>query len=225
MKIPLPRQLISDILSLLYLPLGYSYRFVIHNRELEGELKGAGKPLIYAFWHNRLVPLVAYYARFYRKSYPNKKADILVSQSKDGEIAARILERFHFGTIRGSSTRGGREAFLELVARIRSGVDSGIIPDGPKGPRYQAKEGAVALARLTGAVVLPLGVSAKPVKVFSSWDRLMLPLPFAKIVVLYGDPICVEKGGDLEEARTRLENALMAITKEADRRIGLQVEY
>ena len=225
MRIPFSEWLVSDIGYLLYFPLGLSYRFKIFNRDFEENLKKEKRPIIYTFWHNRLVPLVAYYTRFYRKKYPKERIDLLVSRSRDGEIAARALERFHFGTVRGSSARGGKEAFFELVSRVRSGRDTGIVPDGPRGPRYQAKEGAVALAKLTGAAILPLGVSARPVKIFNSWDRLMLPLLFAKVVVIYAEPIFVSKDQDLNNARMQLERSLMDVTLKADKLLGLQLEY
>lgn len=225
MRINLSPQLTSKLLGILVGPLSSTYRIRVWNMKTEDSLKRDGKGIIYTFWHNRLLPLVAYYRRFYLSRFPNGKVDVLVSKSKDGEMAALMLHRFGFGTIRGSSSRGGREALLEMVEKVKRGGDVGIIPDGPKGPRYVAKGGAVALAKATGAPILPVGVSAKPVKVFNSWDRFMLPLPFAHVGILFGEPIYVAKEEEIEASRIRFEEALMDITKEADARMKVEVEY
>ncbi len=225
MRISLSPQLTSKLLGLLVGPLGSTYRIRVWNIETEDLLKRKKEGLIYTFWHNRLFPLVAYYRRFYLSRFPKERVDVLVSKSKDGEMAALMLHRFGFGTIRGSSSRRGREALLEMVERVKSGGDVGIIPDGPKGPRYIAKGGAVALAKATGAPILPVGVSAKPAKVFHSWDRFILPLPLARVGILFGGPLYVTKEEEIETSRIRLERALMDVTREADIRMGVKVEY
>ena len=206
-------------------PLGFTYRIKVWNMETEDTLKKGKEGVIYAFWHNRLLPLVAYYRRFYLPRFPHEKVYVLVSKSKDGEMAALMLHRFGFGTIRGSSSRRGREALLEMVEKVRKGEDVGIIPDGPKGPRYVAKGGAVVLAKVTGAPILPVGVSAKPVKVFNSWDKFILPLPFAQVGILFGEPFYVAKEEEIEVSRKRFEKALMDVTKEADARLKAEMEY
>ncbi len=220
MRVNLSPQSTSKVLALLLGPLLSSYRLTVWNIEAEELVKREGKGIIYTFWHNRLLPLVIYYNRFYLSRFPGGQVDVLVSKSRDGDLAALLLHHFRFGTIRGSSSRGGREALLEMVEKVKGGGDVAIIPDGPRGPRYVAKGGAVALAKATGAPILPVGVSARPAMTFKSWDGFILPLPFAKVGILFGVPLYVVRDEDTEDARVRLEDALMEITKEADRRMG-----
>ena len=142
-------------------PLSSTYRIRVWNMETEDLLKRGKEGIIYTFWHNRLFPLVAYYRRSYLSRFPRGRVDVLVSESRDGEMAALMLHRFGFGTIRGSSSRRGREALLEMVERVKKRGDVGVIPDGPKGPRYVAKGGAVALA-LVGVFTLVFGIFPPP---------------------------------------------------------------
>jgi len=225
MRINLSPQLTSKLLGILVGPLSSTYRIRVWNMETEDLLKRGKEGIIYTFWHNRLFPLVAYYRRSYLSRFPRGRVDVLVSESRDGEMAALMLHRFGFGTIRGSSSRRGREALLEMVERVKKRGDVGVIPDGPKGPRYVAKGGAVALAKATGVPILPVGVSAKPVKIFNSWDRFMLPLPFAQVGILFGEPLYVAKEEETEASRIRFEEALMSITRETDARMKVEVEY
>ncbi len=206
-------------------PWDSTYRMRVWNREVEEGLKRGGGGIIYVFWHNRLLPLITYYRRAYISRFPGDGVDVLVSRSKAGELMSRVLHRYHFGTVRGSSSRGGREAMLEMARRLRGGRDVAIIPDGPRGPRYVAKMGAVALARVSAVPILPVGVSARPAVRFNSWDRFMLPIPFARVGILFGEPFYVSKGDDLEEARLRLEKDLMEVTRRVDEKLGVRIDY
>ncbi len=225
MRIPVKSEAMSTPLGFLIGLWSSTYRVRVWQKEREDELKARGESVIYVFWHNRLLPLIPYYRRYFLSRFPQGRVDVLVSKSKDGEIMARVLHRFGFGTVRGSSSRGGREAMVEMARRLKRGFDIGIIPDGPRGPRYVAKTGAVALARVTGSPILPVGVSARPVYRFNSWDRFMLPLPFARVAVCFGHPIYVGRREDLEESRRSLEQALMEITRQADGFLGVKEEY
>ncbi len=225
MRVPVYPRAMARMLGVIIGPWDASYSIVVENREVEERLKRDGKSIIYVFWHNRLLPLITYYRRFYLPRYQGDRVDVLVSKSKAGELMSIVLHKLQFGTVRGSSSRRGREAMLEMARRLRDGVDVAIIPDGPRGPRYVAKMGAVALARVTGCPVLPVGVSATPTIRFNSWDRFMLPVPFAKVGVRFGDPLYVGRGDNLEEARVRLENSLLDVTKSADNMLGVKVDY
>ena len=215
MRIDLSPQLAARLLSPVLRTFMVTYRMDIRGFHILEGLKEAGGGVVYAFWHNGLLPLVPFYRRFYIRRFSGQRVDVLVSKSRDGDLAARLLISFGFGTIRGSSSRGGKEAMLEMSRRIRGGRDVGIIPDGPKGPRHVAKVGAVALARATGCPILPIGSSSYPAKVFNSWDRFELPLPFAHLSIFCGEPLYVPKEEDLEKARIRLEDRLTVVSRMA----------
>ncbi len=167
---------------------------------------------IAALWHARiLVPVYA---------HRRTGAVVLVSQSKDGEIIARVLERLGYQTVRGSTTRGGLRSLAALIRQVKlENRPSVFTPDGPQGPRFRVQAGVITAARKTGYPILPLSCSADRMKVFSSWDRFILPCPFTTCRIAYGDLIHVPKtaGPAQEEAlRRRLEEALQTLTRTLD---------
>ncbi len=167
-------------------------------------------PFIYAFWHQRLL-LFSYTHRFHG-------IPILISRHADGELIARIAERLGFRTVRGSSTRGGAAG---LLAMTRLGaVDMAITPDGPRGPRHRVKPGVIFLAAQTGYPILPGTVSYDRFWSFKSWDRFILPKPFARALVRGGRPFCVPRAAltNPEPYRRRLEAEMRDLTYETDRR-------
>jgi lysophospholipid acyltransferase (LPLAT)-like uncharacterized protein len=174
------------------------------------------RKLIFAFWHSRLL-LVSYI-------YKGLGAYTLVSKSKDGEIIARVLERQGQICVRGSTKRGGLRALAQHIKLLRAtGSPGAVIPDGPRGPRFKAQPGVIALAQKTGFPILPVTYSAKHVKIFSSWDRFMLPRPFTPCRVIFGNPIHVAADLDkpgLEHCRQLLEAELCRITAKADNFFG-----
>ncbi len=172
-------------------------------------------PFIAAIWHSRILMFSYLYAGW--------RAAILVSASADGEIIARILARQGHEPVRGSTSRGGRKALAELVRRIRKGRHAVIIPDGPRGPRFRVQPGIIALARKTGAPILPMTYSARRGHAFNSWDRFLAPAPFTRCRVVYGRPLYVPAELDaagFEDARRRLEMEMNRITLAADRSCG-----
>jgi hypothetical protein len=172
-----------------------------------------GERLIVAFWHNRVVMMpVACRGR-------GRKLCIMNSQHRDGEIATRALERWGIRSVRGSATRGGARGFLALVHAVRDGYDLAVVPDGPRGPRYVAKVGIVHLARATGAPIIPVTYAASRRRRLRSWDGLVIPLPFSRIVYVAGEPITVRRDAtddEIEAARAQLEARLKAITETAE---------
>ncbi len=176
---------------------------------------------IFAFWHSRIL-LISYL-------YQGWGGVILVSASRDGEYMARVLKRQGHCTVRGSTSKKGGRALAEQIRRIqekptRPGV---VVPDGPQGPRFRAQPGVVLLAKKTGYPVIPITYSARRMKVFSSWDRFILPLPFTVCKVVYGDPVIVPTDADpvvLQERLGRLEQELRRITFKADRGFGHVIE-
>lgn len=159
-----------------------------------------GEHVLLAFWHDQLLLMV--------KGYRGPGARILISASKDGELIARTMACFGQGAVRGSSTRGGRAAFRELLELAREPYDLVITPDGPKGPRHQVKEGLVQLARLTDRPVIPMAFACSRGHRFASWDRFLLPYPFCRGVFAFGTALHYEKGEPAEKFQVRLQRAM-----------------
>lgn len=177
----------------------------------------AGEQTVVAFWHNRLVMMPL--------AYGGREMCILLSQSRDGEIAGRAVQRWGVRTVRGSASRGGARGFLALVRAFRGGADLALVPDGPRGPRGVAKPGVVHLARAVGAPVFPVSYAASRFRQLRSWDRLVVPLPFARVCFVVGAPVAVDRDADeaaLEAARATLEERLHAATAAAEERVGVR---
>lgn len=207
--------LIRPVAPYLAFPLAWlicsSVREKIINGDNEGKLLKRGGPIIYAFWHGRLLYLM--------HRYRGGDHLILVSQSRDGDLISSAARLFGFRPIRGSTSKSGGTAIRQLIRLIKAGKNCGIAPDGPRGPRYKAQPGAIALASITGAPIFPLTYSARRGLFAGSWDRFLLPAPFTEVVLVYGRPIEVARGSgldDLENKRLELERELNLITTAAD---------
>ena len=170
-----------------------------------------GTPVVLAFWHGRML--------YFLHLYHRQRFTILVSRSRDGECVSRILQRFGVHVTRGSSSRGGAQALLEIARQVHRGYHAALTPDGPRGPRYEVQPGVVALAQQTGATILPVTYSARWKKVLRSWDCFLVPLPFSRVVVIYGEPISVPAGASpavFQAKRQEVEVRLRQITEMAD---------
>jgi lysophospholipid acyltransferase (LPLAT)-like uncharacterized protein len=166
---------------------------------------------IIAFWHNRIFGIPYNYRKLFRK----KKIVTLSSQSRDGEYSTRIQGWFGGETIRGSSSKGGTEALKKLVREIRSGKDCAITPDGPRGPKYAIHEGAVAVAYLAKTPIVPVSFDCTRKKILNSWDNFIVPLPFGRMVFVFGEPIYPVNEGktlSMDELRLALAEGLENIT-------------
>jgi lysophospholipid acyltransferase (LPLAT)-like uncharacterized protein len=173
----------------------------------------AGERVIIAFWHNRMMamPLAA-------RGAP---VCILVSQHRDGEIATRTLRYWGIRAVRGSATRGAVPGFLRLVDAYRRGSSLAVVPDGPRGPRYVAKSGIVHLAKATGAAIYPVSYAASRCWRLRSWDRLIIPKPFAALTIAVGAPLRVDAAADdasLRELRDEIEARLNDLTERVEAR-------
>lgn len=174
-------------------------------------LWAARAPMIYAVWHGRLL-LLPYL-------YGHRGCRVLASRSRDGEIVSRLIRRFGLEPVRGSSTRGGGEALRRLTRDLRQGREVVVVPDGPTGPREVLKSGVIALARLSGAPIVPTAVGASRHWQLGSWDGFQVPKPFARCVVRFGEPIHVPAAADRaaqEAARKEVEVALRGLTWRVD---------
>lgn len=166
-----------------------------------------GRPVIFVFWHGQLLPLVHIHRR--------EGIVVLVSEHEDGEYITRIIERNGFGTVRGSSTRGGTTGLRALVRAARSGRDLALTPDGPRGPRGAFKPGALLVAQLTGLPIVPLAVGASRGWRFRSWDGFLVPEPLSTVEVEYLRPRYVPRSatrGDLESMAEELGAELNDLT-------------
>jgi lysophospholipid acyltransferase (LPLAT)-like uncharacterized protein len=199
--------------------LGATLRLRMEGLEPLTPLWASGRPLIYMVWHARILMIPWLNARLARR-HGARPARILASRSRDGELVARWARHFGLRVVRGSSSRGGTEALRELAAAVRAGEDVAIVPDGPRGPREQLQAGVVVLGALTGAPVVPVGFAARPARRLGSWDRFMVPWPFARAAVVFGKPVVVARENDRGTVRTDLERALREVTESADRLVG-----
>jgi len=179
----------------------------------------AGHPLIYGVWHARILMVPWLNARL-RQGEAVRRVTVLASRSRDGQLMADFARRFGLAVVRGSSSRGGLEALRELVRALRGGDDVAMVPDGPRGPARRLQGGIVALAAATGAPIVPLGVAASPARRLGSWDRFMVPMPFARCGVAFGSLVEVKRHDDREDARARVERALTDATTAADALVG-----
>lgn len=174
-----------------------------------------GENVIVAFWHNRLLmmPLLA----------AGIPVTIMVSHHRDGEIATRALSLWGIHTVRGSSTRGGVSGFIRLVEAYRRGDTLAVIPDGPRGPRYEAKPGVIRLAKATGGTIFPVSCAVSRFIEIRSWDRLIVPMPFSRVSFFVGEPIDVPRsvrGAELESHRRVLADQLTELTRAAEQRLA-----
>ena len=165
------------------------------------------KPLLWAFWHNKLFVM----PRLFERYFPGRLGAALASASKDGEIISAFLDRFGIRAIRGSSSRGGGRALIEMKRAIEAGYIMAITPDGPRGPRYSISPGVIKLAQITGGLILPIHVTYSSYWQLKTWDGFMIPKPFSRIHitfdVLHEVPATVV-AETFENARIHLEQML-----------------
>jgi len=165
-----------------------SSRVKVSGQEAVAALKRQDLPLIYIFWHRHILYVI--------HQFRNTGARPLISLSSDGELVAAVAEEFGMNPIRGSSSKGGARAFLNMARCVQNERAAVLITaDGPKGPARIVKDGAVQLALRTGAFIVPISWSGSRVKILEkSWDRFMIPLPFGRIHFAYGKPLRLEAG-------------------------------
>jgi lysophospholipid acyltransferase (LPLAT)-like uncharacterized protein len=163
----------------------------------------AGQPVIFTLWHGRLLPCT----HFHR----HQGVVTLISQHRDGEYITRVVRRWGFTAVRGSTTRGGLDALRELIQHVRGGRSLAITPDGPRGPRERMKPGPVLIAQRTGAPIIPVVSGASRASYVGGWDRFMIPHPFARLRIAYGEPVFVPRRAG--------EPEIQAIMDDVERRL------
>jgi len=181
----------------------WTFRLTIENEApWLSYLKGGGRVLLCA-WHQQFFAAIRYF-----KSYESYRPSLMISRSRDGDIIARIAQKQGWQAVRGSSSRDGGKALRELIENVkRSGLAAHVV-DGPRGPAGIIKAGAISIARATGAVVVPFYTAADKAWYFKSWDRFMLPKPFTRVTLRFGEMVRFPgegEGGDFEKQRVALE--------------------
>ena len=183
--------------------VGHTVRWKSIGSENLEKIFKSGQRAIFTFWHGRIFPSTFYWR--------NRGIVVMTSQNLDGEGIAQCIQRFGFGVARGSSSRGGFRALAQLVRDIRNGKDAAFTIDGPRGPRYIAKQGPILLAFKTGAAVFCFHISMRRHIQLKSWDEFQIPVPFTEAVVLYGEPIWAPQDSsedDLRDLHAKMQQTL-----------------
>ncbi|MBS1704307.1 MAG: lysophospholipid acyltransferase family protein [Armatimonadetes bacterium] len=192
--------------------IGMSLKLKVEGYEAIEALPGAK---IMAGWHGRTF--IA--ATFFR----NKGIWTIISQSRDGEMQNRIFTRFGFNTIRGSTGRGGMKALVDCIRLLKEGKSMAFTPDGPRGPTHIVQEGIIFMASKSGAALVPCGVSARKRWVVKTWDSYMVPKPFSEAIMIFGEPIWLDRKAapeEFERVRKLFEDNMNDLENEAERRMG-----
>lgn len=191
-----------------------SLRLRVLNFEQVLERARQGKGAVLVTWHGRsLIPANVFQGRGFWA---------IISLSRDGEVQNHIFRRFGFRIIRGSTGRGGIRAALEAARRVAEGGILAFTPDGPRGPHRQVQPGALFIAQKAGCPIIPAGVAAYPRKLLPTWDRYMIPLPFARGVFIFGEPIEVPHNlsdEQFERLRQQVEQAINALEEQAEQMV------
>jgi lysophospholipid acyltransferase (LPLAT)-like uncharacterized protein len=172
-----------------------------------------GGPFVLATWHSRLFLLS--YLRI-----GDRPLVALISGNRDGQLISKIARMFGIHNVAGSSSRGGTQAIREMIRLSRDGHSIYITPDGPRGPAMKAQRGIVEVARLTGLPILPAAASTSSGSERNTWDRILVPYPFGRTVVLWGEPIHIDDSSDVESVCAKVEAALTDLQQRADRACG-----
>jgi lysophospholipid acyltransferase (LPLAT)-like uncharacterized protein len=160
--------------------LASTWRIRVVNGDYVRDLRRAGHAFIFALWHGQLLPLLWHHRE--------EGVLVLISEHRDGELVARAAQSLGYGLIRGSSTRGAERALISLVRELQAGHEVAITPDGPRGPAATFASGALVAAQRSDSFILPVAASADRAWRLRSWDRFMIPKPFARVTVAYGAP-------------------------------------
>jgi len=196
--------------------LGGTLRWRVSGLQHLDAIRAAGHQPVMAFWHGRILPATYYFRR--------RGIVVITSENFDGEWIARIIERFGYGTARGSTSSGGKRALLQLVREMKAGHPAGFTLDGPRGPARVAQPGAVWLAMATGNPLLPFHLEASSAWTARSWDRTQIPKPFSTVALAVGAPIEVPSDASdavIEAKRMEVEEALLSLESRA---MGLLAE-
>ena len=201
MKIKVPAAVVRHAGGPLVSAWAASWRMHEHAGRHHDGLVASGRPFVFLLWHEVLLPLLWHHR--------GQDIAIVVSEAREGRYLGDYAARLGYHPLPGSSTRGGARALLGAMRALREGRSVAFTPDGPRGPRREMKHGIVRAAQKTGASILPVHAAAASAWRMSSWDRLLVPKPFAVVDVCYGEPFRIDAGRDaLEAGVMRCERAL-----------------
>jgi len=190
--------------------LAATWRYSFRNRVALEQLRARGEPFIFSLWHGQFLPLVW--------AHRGQGVRILVSEHRDGEIIARIAESLGYRTARGSTGKRGERAPLARVRALEAGEEVGVTPDGPRGPAFRYQPGALIVAARARVPILPMAAHASRAWRLRSWDGFMIPKPFARVIVAYGEPVLVDTdNARAAAAQTERMEGVMAKTVERTR--------
>lgn len=190
---------------------------VCGDEPIRSHLDGGGK-LIAAIWHQRILVVLSY-----ARSFGAYQPAVMISRSRDGDMAADIYRRLNFRPVRGSSSRGGRQALAAMVEDLTGHPFAVHVVDGPQGPRGMIKPGLISLAQLSGVPIVPFAISVSRAWVLNSWDHFLIPKPFSRILIRWGTPIAIPGALDsdaFEQFRQEVETRMRALQGETDRQCG-----
>ncbi len=176
--------------------IGMTIRFEVEGWHNYESVIASGKLPVWPFWHDRIFLSTVYFR--------DRGILVITSKSRDGEYIARFIQRFGFGAIRGSSSRGGAKALVEMRNAMQLGLEIAFTVDGPRGPRYEAKPGPVYLAKLTDNPILPFIIEPQNYWTLNTWDKLQIPKPFTKALLIIAEPFSVNPDADESELETKV---------------------
>ncbi len=212
LRLELRYRVLSSVAWLTISFLGRTGRFRVKGFDRLQELMRLGQGFIMIVLHGRTM-MPVFYCR-------NLGIQAIISLSRDGELQARIFQRFGFRIIRGSSGRGGMKAALAAIKSLHAGGSLAITPDGPRGPACEIQDGTIFMAKKAGVPVVPVGVGISPRKLMPTWDSYALPMPFGRCGLVFGAPISIPDEGDDARVREMLRETLNAVQREAQDLVG-----
>lgn len=184
-EIPVRRRIVwlARLGALLVRALGVTWRVRFLNPEIAQDMRSRNEPFLYLLWHGQLLPLLW--------THRHRNISVIISEHRDGELIARVAHHLGFRVVRGSTSRGAARALLAATREVASGHCLAITVDGPRGPARTVAPGALIIAQRAGAPMVPTAAASGRVWRLRSWDSFMIPKPFARVLVAYGEPIRV----------------------------------
>ncbi len=191
--------------------LGSTWKVRVEREDLVRAAR-SGDGVILAFWHGQLLPL--------EYVYRARSICVLSSWHRDGEMSARLMSALGYTVVRGSTSRGSVRGLLAMLAKSSEGLDLAVTPDGPRGPAGSVKPGVFFLSDRAGAPIVPMAAWARPASRLSSWDGFIVPLPFSRVGIVYGEPMLPGDPSSLDARAEELKLRLDALTRQARRLVG-----
>jgi len=193
-SVPIKLDAVSTAIWIVGSILGSTWRIEVGKGSIEDVVENPGRGKLYALWHSDLLPL--------SYAFRNKNLSVIVSSSRDGIRASAVAEKWNYSIIQGSSTRDGFSAYRQCIRSLQNNRNIAITTDGPKGPRGVVKSGIAHLCVMTKATVLPIAIHPSRFWKLKSWDRMIIPKPFAKLTIKTGE---IVTAGNLDTSETSIE--------------------